>query len=169
MNLNKGLTHVQGQVSPTSLTNECKEKGCRAYLTDIPRQKVVINLEKEFDTRGKSGKRGDRLLFYRNAVKNTFVAVPIELKGGEATESDVREKLENSLRFAATVAPDRKACGETVYVPILIHERSINWTNPRNRRQSLEVNFQGKTLRVLTGRCGKKRNLAESLSKAGYL
>ena len=167
MNLSKGLTHVQEQVFPDSLTNSCKEKGCRAYLTDIPRQKVVINLEKEFDALGKSGKRGDRLLFYGNAAKNTFVAVPIELKGGEADESDVREKLENSLKFAATVAPDRKACGETVYVPILFHERSINWTNPRRRQ--LEVSFQGRTLRVLTGRCSKKRNLANLLSKAGYL
>ena len=129
----------------------------------------MINLEKEFDTRGKSGKRGDRLLFYRNAVKNTFVAVPIELKGGEATESDVHEKLENSLKFAATVALDRKACGETVYVPVLFHGRGINWTNPKRRQQFLKVNFQGKTLRVLTGRCGRKRNLAELLSNAGYL
>lgn len=169
LNLSKGLTHVQGQVSPNSLTNECKEKGCQAYLTDIPRQKVVINLEQEFDTRGKSKKRGDRLLFYRNAVKNTFVAVPIELKGGEATESDVREKLENSLKFAVTVAPDRKVYGETVYVPILFHERSINWTNPKRRQQFLTVNFQGKPLRVLTGRCSRKRNLANLLSKAGYL
>ena len=167
MNLSKGLTHVQGQVSPDSLTNECKEKGCRAYLTDIPRQKVVINLEKEFDALGKSGKRGDRLLFYKNTAKNTFVAVPIELKGGAATESDVREKLENSLKFATTVAPDRKACGGTVYVPVLFHGRGINWTNPRRRR--LEVNFRGKTLTVLIGSCGRKRNLATLLSEAGYL
>lgn len=167
MNLSKGLTHVRRQVSSDSLTNESKEKGCRASLTGIPRQKVVINVEKEFDARGKNRKRCDRLLFYGNVGKNTFVAVPIELKGGEATESDVREKLENSLKFATTVAPDRKASGETVYVPVLFHERSINWTNPRHRQ--LEVSFQGKTLKVLTGRCSRKRNLATLLSEAGYL
>lgn len=167
MNLSKGLTHVQGQVFPDSLTNECKEKRCRASLTGIPRQKVVINVEKEFDTCGDNRKRCDCLLFYGNTAKNTFVAVPIELKGGKADESDVREKLENSLKFAMTVAPDRQACGGTLYVPVLFHGRGINWTNPRHRR--LEVNFRGKTLTVLIGSCGRKRNLANLLSQAGYL
>lgn len=167
MNLSKGLTHIQAQVSPNSITKSCYEEGCRAYLTDIPRQKIVINVEKEFESRGDNRKRSDRLLFYGN--KNTFVAVPIELKGGKANESEIREKLENSLKLAATVAPDRRTCGETVYVPVLIHERSINWTNPKRRQQSIKVNFQGKTYRVLTGRCGRKKNLANLLSQAGYL
>ena len=117
---------------------------------------------------GKSVGNGcDRLLFYGNATKNTFVAVPIELKSGKADESDVREKLENSLRFATTVAPNRRDSGETVYVPVLFHGRGINWTNPRRRQ--LQVNFQGKPVRVLVGRCGRSRNLAQLLSEAGYL
>ena len=162
LNLSKGLTHIQGQVSPSSLTNSCGGEGCRVYLTDIPKERVVINVEKEFDARGESRKRCDRLLFYGN--KNTLVAVPIELKSGKADESDVREKLENSLKFAATLAPDRKGSGETVYVPVLFHGRGINWTNPRSRRQ-FTVNFQGKPVLVLIGRCGRERNLANLLSQ----
>ena len=41
-------------------------------------------------------------------------AVPIELKSGKAKESDVRRKLENSLKFATTLAPDPKGSGKTV-------------------------------------------------------
>ena len=167
MNLNRGLANIRGKIDQESLTNSCSGEGCRVYLTDMPRQKIIINVEKEFDARGKSRKRGDRLLFYGNTAKNTFVAVPIELKSGKADESDVREKLENSLKFAATVAPDQKACGETIYVPVLFHGRGINWTNPRRRQ--LKVNFRGKTLTVLIGSCGRKRNLANLLSQAGYL
>ena len=163
MNLSKGLTHIREQVSPHSLTDECGGEKCKVYLTDdIPKERVVINVEKEFDARGESRKRCDRLLFYGN--KNTLVAVPIELKSGKADESDVREKLENSLKFAATLAPDRKGSGETVYVPVLFHGRGINWTNPKNRRQ-LTVNFQGKPVLVLIGRCGRERNLANLLSQ----
>ena len=165
--MSKRLTHIQQQVSPNSITKSCYEEGCRAYLTDIPRQKVVINVEEEFDARRDNRKRSDRLLFYED--KNTFIAVPIELKGGKANEADVREKLENSLKFAASIAPNRKSGGKTIYVPVLIHERSINWTNPRHRQQFITVNFQGKILKVLTGRCGRKRNLANLLSQAGYL
>ena len=169
LKLSKGLTHIQGQVSPNSITDECGGEKCKVYRTGLPRKRVVINVEKEFDARRDSRKRCDRLLFYRNAGKNTFVAVPIELKSGKADESDVREKLENSLKLASTVAPDRKESGETVYVPVLFHGRGINWTNPKRRQQFFKVNFQGKPLRILIGRCGRKRNLAELLSNAGYL
>ena len=168
LNLSKGLTHIRGQVSSNSLTDECGGEGCQVYRTDIPPERVVINLEEEFDARRERGKRGDRLLFYGNASKNTFVAVPIELKSGKANESDVREKLENSLKFAATVAPDRKESGETIYIPVLFHGRGINWTNPRHRQQ-FTVRFQGKPLHILIGHCGRKRNLANLLSEAGYL
>ena len=161
MNLNKRLTHIQEQVSPDSLTKSCGGEGCRVYLTDIPRQKIVINVEKEFDARQYKQKRCDRLLFYGN--KNTFIAVPIELKSGKVQESEVREKLENSLEFATTLAPDRKKSGQTVYVPVLFDGRSV-----RGRRQ-LTVNFQGKPLNVLIGRCGRRRNLAKLLCEAGYL
>ncbi len=166
LNLSKGLTHIRGQVSPNNLTVECGGEKCKVYRTGLPRKRVVINVEKEFDARRDSRKRCDRLLFYRNA-KHTFVAVPIELKSGKANESEVREKLENSLKFAATLAPDQKGSGETVYVPVLFHGRGINWTKPRRRQ--LTVNFQGKPVLVLIGRCGRKKNLANLLSEAGYL
>ena len=87
----------------------------------------------------------------------------------KASESDVRDKLENSLKLAATLAPNRKGSGETVYVPVLFYGRNIDRRNPKHRRQPLKVNFQGKKLTVLQGRCGRKKNLANLLSNAGYL
>ena len=167
MNLNRGLADIQEQVSPDSLTNSCSGEGCQVYLTDIPSQKVVINVEKEFDARKDNRKRCDRMLFYGNARKNTLVAVPIELKGrGKGDESQVLEQLKNGLEFAATLVPDLK---KTDYVPIVLTKKGIRWTNPKRQNQELIVKFKGKTLRVLTGRCGRRRNLANLLSKAGYL
>ena len=166
LNLSKGLTHIRGQVSPDSLTNSCSGERCTVHLDDIPMERVVINVEKEFESRRDDRKRADCLLFYGN--KNTFVSVPIERKSGKAKESEVREKLENSLKFTATLAPDPKRSGKTVYVPVLFDGRGINRTNPRSRRQ-FTVNFQGKSVRVLIGRCGRKKNLANLLSEAGYL
>ena len=168
LNLSKAFADIRREVNQESLTHSCSGEGCTVHLDDIPSERVVIDVEKEFDARGKTGKRCDRLLFYGNDAKKTVIAVPIELKSGKADESDVRKKLENSLKFAATIAPTRKERGETVYVPVLFHGRGINWTNPRHRRQ-FTVRFQGKPLQILTGRCGRKRNLANLLSKAGYL
>ena len=165
MNLSEGLTHIQEQVSPDSLTKSCSGEGCQVYLTDIPRQKILINVEKEFDARRDNRKRCDRMLFYEN--KNTFVAVPIELKGrGKGEESQVLEQLKNGLEFAATLVQNLK---EPVYVPIVFTKNGIRWTNPRCQNNELTVRFKGKTLRVLTGRCRRPKNLANLLSKAGYL
>lgn len=165
MNLSKGLTHIREQVSPNSLTNSCSGERCQVYLTDIPKQKVVINVEKEFDARGDNRKRCERMLFYGN--KNTFVAVPIELKGrGKGEESQVLEQLKNGLEFASTLVQNLK---EPVYVPIVFTKSGIRWTNPRRQNQELKLTFKGKTLRVLTGRCGRPKNLANLLSNAGYL
>ena len=165
LNLNRGLANIRGKVDQESLTNSCSGEGCQVYLTDMPRQKVVINVEKEFDARRESGKRCDRLLFYEN--KNTFVAVPIELKGrGKGDESDVLEQLTSGLAFAATLVSDLK---EPIYVPIVFTKRGIKSRNPRQQNRELRVKFQGKTLTVLTGRCGRQRNLANLLSQAGYL
>ena len=167
MNLSKRLTNIREQVSPNSLTNSCSGEGCKVYLTDIPKEKVVINVEKEFDARRDNRKRSDRLLFYGDDTKKIFVAVPIELKGrGKGDELQVLEQLKNGLEFASTLVQDFK---KTVYVPIVLTKKGIRWTNPRRQNKELKVNFKGKTLRVLTGRCGRKRNLANLLSNAGYL
>lgn len=169
LNLNRGLAHIRGQVDQESLTNACSDKGCTAHLDGIPTRRVVIDVEKEFDLRGDSGSRCDRLLFYGHTAKETFIAVPIELKGGKPRESEVRKQLESGLKFATTLAPHPRTSGKTVYVPVLFQERGINWANPRLRQQLLRVNFQGKSVRVLIGRCGRKKNLARLLSEAGYL
>ena len=167
LNLNRGLADIRGKVNQESLTNTCSDEGCTAHLDGMPTKRVVINVEKEFDLRRDNRSRCDRLLFYGHTAKKTFIAVPIELKGGKPRESDVREQLESGLKFATTLAPHPRTSGKTVYVPVLFHERSINWANPRLRQQLLRVNFQGKSVPVLIGRCGG--NLAKLLSKAGYL
>ncbi len=165
MNLNKGFTHIEERVSPDSITTDCGGEGCKVYRTDISRQKVVINVEKEFDSRGDSSKRCDRLLFYRN--KNILYAVPIELKGrGKGDESQVLEQLKSGLEFAATLVQGLK---EPVYVPIVFTKRGIRSRNPRHQNRELKVKFKGKTLTVLTGRCGRTNNLANLLSNAGCL
>ena len=165
MNLNSGFAHIRGQVDQDSLTDSCSGERCTVHLDDIPRERVVIDVEKEFDARGDSRKRCDRLLFYRN--KNTLIAVPIELKGrGKGEESHILAQLESGLEFAATLVPDGN---KTLYVPIVFTKRGIKETSPKRQKRELEVKFRGKPVRVFSGRCGRERNLANLLSEAGYL
>ena len=127
-------------------------------MAEVPSERVVVNLEHEFDMRGRTEKRCDRLLFFIHPVENNLVAASIELKRGRAVESDVIEKTENSLKFIAQIAPV-SIHAQIVYTPVLFEGRGVKWTNPKGTKQ-LKVSVHGKRLQILTGRCGRPRNLA---------
>ena len=160
MNANRVLDHIRAQVDKENLIDSCSGEGCRVDMTGIPSDRVVIDVEREFDLRSKTEKRCDRLLFYIDG--NNLVAAPIELKSGKAEQSEVTEKLQNSLHFAADIVPRARGL-TTVYRPILFHGGRIKWTNPSGTKE-LNVNFRGK-LRIRVGRCGKRENLARALSE----
>ena len=130
-------------------------------MTGVPSERVIVNLEHEFDLRKRTEKRCDRLLFFIHPTENNLVAASIELKSGKAAESDVIEKLENSLNFTAQTAPTSTRA-QIAYTPILFEGRGIKWTNPKGTKQ-LKVSFHGRRLQILTGRCGKLQNLARLL------
>ena len=162
MNANRVLNHIRTQVDGGSLTDSCGGEGCRVYMTGIPSERVVIDVEREFDSRNRTEKRCDRLLFFIDNIENNLVVAPIELKSGKAEQSEVTEKLQNSLNFAANIVPRTRAL-TTVYRPILFQGRGIKWVNPRGTKQ-FNVNFRGNK-RIRVGRCGKDENLARALSE----
>ena len=163
--MNRVLDAIREQVDRESLINSCSGEGCRVYMTGIPSNRVVIHVEHEFNSRNITEKRCDRLLFY--TAGNNLVAAPIELKSGKAEQSEVTEKLRNSLNFAAEIVPRTRAL-TTVYRPILFEGRGIKWINPRGTKQ-FNVNFRGSKLRIRTGRCGRSENLARALSEPDIL
>ena len=127
-------------------------------MAGIPPERVVVNLEHEFELRERTEKRCDRLLFFIHPAENNLIAAPIELKSGKARESDIIEKLKNSLIFTAQIAPVSMRT-QIVYTPVLFEGRGVKWTNPKGVKQ-LKVSVHGKRLQILTGRCGRPRNLA---------
>ena len=156
MNERKVLEDISAQFNKQSLVTCCGGKGCKVDMDGLPRELVVVNLETEFDSRKKTEKRCDRLLFFR--YQGTLFVATIELKSGKAPESDVIEKTENSLNFARQIVSTLPR-SKPIYVPILFHGRSIKWTNPREKKQGLKVSFGG-GLTVQTDRCGREQNLA---------
>lgn len=135
-------------------------------MEGVPSERIVIHVENEFDFQKRTEKRCDRLIFFIN-TKKQLVAAPIELKSGKAEESDVVEKLENSLKFAEKIAAST-SISQTEYCPVLFQGRGIKWSSPRGLKQ-LRVRFHGKNLLVLRGKCGGKKHLANLLTNSGYL
>ena len=157
MNESRVLSEFRERFDESSLIETCSGEGCNVDMTGIPPERVVVNLENEFDARGKTEKRCDRLLFFIHPAENNFVAASIELKRGKAVESDVIEKTENSLKFVAQIAPISIRT-QMVYMPVLFEGQGVKWTNPKGAKQ-LKVSVHGKRLQILTGRCGRPRNL----------
>lgn len=158
MNERKVLSEFRACFNVSSLIDSCSGEGCNVDMTGIPPERVVVNLENEFDVRGRTEKRCDRLLCFIHPAENNLVAASIELKRGKAVESDVLEKTENSLKFIAQIVPIAIRI-QMVYTPVLFEGRGVKWTNPKGARQ-LKVSVHGKRLQILTGRCGRPRNLA---------
>ena len=48
---------------------------------------------------------------------------------------------------------------QIIYTLVLFEGRGVKWTNPKGAKQ-LKVFVHGKRLQILTGRCGRPRNLA---------
>ena len=166
MNESQVFGEIRKQIDQNSLTTSCNGEGCTVDMADIPANRVIVNVENEFDFQKKTEKRCDRLLFFINRKKR-LVAVPIELKSGKAEESDVVEKLENSLKFAESIA-SAASPSRTEYCPILFQGRGIKWSNPRGLKQ-LRVRFRGRRLQVLIGKCGGEKHLRNILINSGYL
>lgn len=158
VNESRVLSEFRARFNENSLIDSCSGEGCNVDMAEVPSERVIVNLEHEFDMRGRTEKRCDRLLFFVHPAENNLVASSIELKRGKAVESDVIEKTENSLGFIAQIAPV-SIRSQIIYRPVLFEGRGVKWTNPKGARQ-LKVSVHGKRLQILTGRCGRPRNLA---------
>ena len=158
VNESRVFNELRVRFNESSLINSCSGEGCNVDMTGIPPERVVVNLENEFDLRQRTEKRCDRLLFFIHPAENNLVAASIELKRGKAVESDVIEKTENSLKFISQIVPV-SIRSQIAYTPVLFEGRGVKWTNPKGARQ-LKVFVHGKRLQILTGRCGRPRNLA---------
>ena len=107
---------IRSQINEDNLINSCSGDRCTVDMQNIPPNRVIIHVEQEFNSRKKSEKRCDRLLFFIN-TEQKLVAVPIELKSGKAEESDVVQQLENSLKFAERIAIETST-SQTEYCPV---------------------------------------------------
>ena len=166
MNESQVFSEIRRQINKNNLINSCSGEGCTVDMEGVPSKRIVIHVENEFDFQKKREKRCDRLLFFIN-TEERLVAVPIELKSGKAEESDVVEQLENSLKFAQSIA-SATSISRTEYCPVLFDGRGIKWSNPRGLKQ-LRVRFRGKNLLILRGKCSGKKHLANLLTNSGYL
>ena len=153
------LATVRRNAGEENISPSCSREGCRVYMTDIPSPRVVVDVERAFETRKNTGKRCDFILFLQLDQDNLMIA-PMELKSGGADTSEVAAQLQAGAEFARTLVPDVPA---PILRPILFHGRRLHSKQRRDLNRA-KVRIQGLELSIKTERCGRQLNLARALS-----
>ena len=152
------LDGIRAEIGAANCCESCSRDGCRVFLEDIPRDRIVVDADKAFEAHEWRGKRCDFIVFLPG-TDGKLVAAPIELKSGKVDVSDAVQQLQEGSSFAERFVTEEP---EVACRPILFHGRSIH---PKERRalNREKILFRGVKLTVKTKNCGRRRNLADGL------
>lgn len=170
MGLNELLTETGKQVHEGCISKSCSGDGCRVYLTCTPSDRVIVNLECEFDRRKIYTKRCDYVLFCGDASQSNLVVVLIELKSGTFKTSTVTDQLQKGAEFVSEMfgklSKEASAALNTLEitcVPALFHGKGIDRFQLRELERA-KIRFRSRNAAIKRSKCGQAKNLASVLS-----
>ena len=162
MQMSEVLNEIRTRLGEENLTNSCGVRNCRVDMTDIPGDRVVVDVDLAFAAHARTGKHCDRILFYENRIQNSLVVVLIEHKGGTFNSAtDVAEQLQGGANFVKGFIPTGI---KTICIPLLFHGGGSHRAQ-RDKLKRLKVGLTQKQP-ISLGKCGAPKNLANVLS--GY-
>ncbi len=164
--MNDTLKNIINRVGDENLTNSCSDKNCRVYLDNLPRERVIIDVDLAFEAHRRTGKHCDRILFYISPIQNILVTVLIEHKGKTFdSATDVASQLQGGADFVKDVIPiDIK----TTCVPILFHGSGSHQSQFKKLRRQ-KIQYDNRKFPISKNRCNANQNLASVLQEAKLL
>lgn len=169
MGLKELLAEIGKQVHEECISKSCSGDGCRVYLTDAPRNRVIINLECEFEQRKINTKRCDCVLFYEDTLQNSLVLVLIELKSGTFKTPTVTDQLQGAADFVTEMFGKLPKAANAVLstleitcVPVLFHGKGIDRFQLRELERA-KIRFLSQNSAIKRNKCGQAKNLASVL------
>ena len=160
------LTEIGKQINNECFSSSCSGDGCRVYLTDVPSDRVIVDLECEFERRKISTKRCDYLLFYTDTLQSSLVIVFIELKSGSFKTPAVTDQLQGAADFVTEMfgkLPEETNAVlntlEITCVPVLFHGKGIDRFQLRELERA-KVRFLRQNIAIKRRKCGEPKNLA---------
>lgn len=171
MGLKELLVEIEKQVNQECINTSCSGAGCRVYLTDVPSDRVIIDLECEFERRSIDTRRCDYIILYGDDTQNRLAVVLIELKSGTFKALPVVDQLQGGADFVAEVFSELSAPAmvalqslEIRCIPVLFHGKGID-KSQRYKLERAKVRFRRQTAAIQKGKCGQGRNLASVLNR----
>ena len=169
MGLTELLTEIEKQVHGECLSKSCSGDGCRVYLTGTPSNRVIVDLECEFDRRKISTKRCDYILFCGNASQSNLVIALIELKSGSFKSPEVADQLQGGADFVTEMfgkLPKKASTAlntlEITCIPMLFHGKGIDRFQLRELERA-KISFRSQNTAIKRSKCGQAKNLASIL------
>ncbi len=171
MGLTELLTEIEKQVHGECLSKSCSGDGCRVYLTGTPSNRVIVDLECEFDRRKISTKRCDYILFCGNASQSNLVIALIELKSGSFKSPEVADQLQGGADFVTEMfgkLPKKASTAlntlEITCIPMLFHGKGIDRFQLRELERA-KISFRSQNTAIKRSKCGQAKNLASVLRR----
>ena len=171
MALNELLTEIGKQVHEKCISKSCSGDGCRVYLTGTPSDRVIVDLEREFDRRKINTKRCDYILFCGNTSQSNLVVALIELKSGSFKSPEVADQLQGGADFVTEMfgkLPKKASTAlntlEITCIPMLFHGKGIDRFQLRELERA-KISFRSQNTAIKRSKCGQAKNLASVLRR----
>ena len=171
MGLTELLAEIEKQVHGECISKSCSGDGCRVYLTGTPSDRVIVDLECEFEQRKISTKRCDYILFCGNASQSNLVVALIELKSGSFKSPEVADQLQGGADFVTEMfgkLPKKANTAlntlEITCIPVLFHGKGIDRFQLRELERA-KISFRSQNTAIKRSKCGQAKNLASVLRR----
>lgn len=147
---------VNATVSEECLTTKCQKEGCKVSLPsngrfpDRQRPYVVIDMDHSESPAPQDGQRCDFLFI--GECKNQEWVVPLELKRGQPTVSEIVPQLRAGTSVAEGIVPDRAS---VKFQPVAAYGGELKrhqWNLFRNKANWVKFGNQREGVRLI--RCG---------------
>lgn len=165
MNLHEAFDEIRQWVGDRTATSYTRS-GCRVSMADIPRERVVLDVDLAFPVDRAVEPQCDLILFYSDTIENSIVGVPMELKSGNVDASVVIQQLQAGARIVDRLVPKEI---KTSCIPVLVYGGQMHRQQRRKQIKPSKVNFRSQKFSIYTTRCGYEGNLADALKKSGSL
>ena len=153
-------------VGEENLTETCSGKGCKVDMVDIPKERVVVDVDLAYKAHSRTGKNCDRILFYIHSVENSLVTVLIEHKGSTFdSATDIAKQLQGGADFVKEVITLRL---KTVCIPVLFHGDGTH-KSQHNKLARQQIVIGGNRSPISKEKCNTRKNLARVLTRANAL
>ena len=152
------LNEIRAKAGAANISTSCSRNGCQVYLTDVPSNRVIVDIDKVFPD--STDEQGDYVLFYMDD-KNALVTAPMELKSGDVDASKARAQLQQAATYAEDLAK-KDSKPKPICHPLLVHGGRIHPKQRKTLNRS-KIRFHGRQLTIKTTRCGRPRNLVLAL------